>query len=848
MGKIKQLVRERNVDVLLLQESKRSSVDASFVKSIWPYEEMEFMGVDSEGSAGGLLSIWRPEVFKLTDCCCSKNFVLLSGRQFTWCNTVEGERWSRIDRFLLDSRWLEIFSFKQWGLPRTVSDHCPILLKEDERDWGPKPFKFLNPWLAHPSFMPAVKQIWENNQVSGWAGFRLMRKLRDLRSHLRIWNKEVFGNIDALLKSAEEELHEWDLQAESGSLDDASIRSRREARSLVWKLCRDKARLWHQKSRVLWAQNGDKNTSRQRKNLLDSVCVEGECLEEPAQIKQAVVRHFSKQFKECWSARPKLSGPFKVINSEAAAKLEVEFTEAEILVAIQDCDGNKAPGPDGLPLGANPRRKSTWDPVVAKFQKKLSSWKRRLLSFAGRLTLIKSALSNLPLYFLSIFKMPKGIVKAISKIQANFLWGSSAASRKVHMVKWREVTKGKNQGGLGIRDLGVVNECLLLKWWWRYGSEDTALWKVVICSSLSTEKEDTLQQMCAKIDASGRWQLQFRRSLLAWEEEELQRLVVSRRLHWWFAEALVCIKEGWLGQRSLDGHAGELCAGFGLWAALVYFWPVLLNSAAGHAGSDLPGTAGYVVLFCCKVVGYLVCCSAQKTGVMLLYNAVGLLQSVCGLVADLVWVKAVSLLLLGTGWFGLIFILTNFLTRGQARLHIVGWFCLVFSVCVFAAPLNIMKQVIRTKSVEFMPFYLSLSLTFSAIMWFFYGILRKDLNISIPNVIGFILGVLQMILYAIYKNGKKVEEQGPHVVEERQTEVVEEAVEQCIDVSAKPNRSRNGNGVRRGGTVKPNPALKLIRNHKSTPHSTLWGGGRKIALIGSTRAGLYQVSQIAIPK
>ncbi|KAF5952992.1 hypothetical protein HYC85_010936 [Camellia sinensis] len=203
----------------------------------------------------------------------------------------------------------------------------------------------------------------------------------------------------------------------------------------------------------------------------------------------------------------------------------------------------------GLPLGANPRRKSTWDSVVAKFQKKLSSWKRRLLSFAGRLTLIKSALSNLPLYFLSIFKMPKGIVKAISKIQANFLWGSSAASRKVHMVKWREVTKGKKQGGLGIRDLGVVNECLLLKWWWRYGSEDTALWKDVICSSLSIEKEDTLQQMCAKIGASGRWQLQFRRPLLSWEEEELQRLV----------EELAC----------------------STWSA-------------GHAGSDLPWTAGLV--------------------------------------------------------------------------------------------------------------------------------------------------------------------------------------------------------------------------------------------------------------
>ncbi|XP_028082362.1 uncharacterized protein LOC114283684 [Camellia sinensis] len=352
---------------------------------------MDFLGVDSDGSACGLLCIWRPEVFKLRDCCCSKNFILLLGasclsfecvivniyapneivgrrklwevlvnvhphypnpwcvgrgdfneirfinerrgcsrrergmqdfndlivkleltnqpllsKQFTWCNALDEERWSKIDRFLLDSRWLEKFSFKRWGLLRPLSDHCPILLKEDERDWGPKPFKFLNPWLSHPTFMPGVKQIWENNQVSKWARFKLMRKLNDLRSHLSVWNKAVFGNIDSLLKSAEEELHDWDLKAESGSLDDEAIRRRREARSLVWKLSRDKERLWHQKSIMLWAQNGDKSTRffhimasrRQSKNLLDSVCVEGVCFEDPAQIKQAVVRHFRKQFME----------------------------------------------------------------------------------------------------------------------------------------------------------------------------------------------------------------------------------------------------------------------------------------------------------------------------------------------------------------------------------------------------------------------------------------------------------------------------------------------------------------------------------------------------------------------
>lgn len=118
----------------------------------------------------------------------------------------------------------------------------------------------------------------------------------------------------------------------------------------------------------------------------------------------------------------------------------------------------------GLPLGANPRRRSTWSPVVDKIQKKLSSWKRKLMSVAGRLTLIKSALSNLLTYFLYFFKMPKGVVKTISKLQAKFLWRGSDSSRKVHLVKWREVTNSKNQGGLGVRDLGEVNVCLLLKW------------------------------------------------------------------------------------------------------------------------------------------------------------------------------------------------------------------------------------------------------------------------------------------------------------------------------------------------------------------------------------------------
>jgi mannosylglycoprotein endo-beta-mannosidase len=68
----------------------------------------------------------------------------------------------------------------------------------------------------------------------------------------------------------------------------------------------------------------------------------------------------------------------------------------------------------GLPLGANPSRLSTWKPVLSTIRAKLSTWKRNFLSIAGRLCLIKSVLSSLPLFYMSVFAMPKDIIKVIS--------------------------------------------------------------------------------------------------------------------------------------------------------------------------------------------------------------------------------------------------------------------------------------------------------------------------------------------------------------------------------------------------------------------------------------------------
>ncbi|XP_028105542.1 uncharacterized protein LOC114304582, partial [Camellia sinensis] len=95
--------------------------------------------------------------------------------------------------------------------------------------------------------------------------------------------------------------------------------------------------------------------------------------------------------------------------------------------------------------GVNPRRKSAWQPVVDKVRKRLSLWKRKMLSFAGRLTLIKAVVAYLPSDYISIFKIPKGVAKTIDKLQAMFLWGSSEVKRKVHLVTWQELIKPKSK-------------------------------------------------------------------------------------------------------------------------------------------------------------------------------------------------------------------------------------------------------------------------------------------------------------------------------------------------------------------------------------------------------------------
>lgn len=136
----------------------------------------------------------------------------------------------------------------------------------------------------------------------------------------------------------------------------------------------------------------------------------------------------------------------------------------------------------GLSLGAKYKDQLSWNLVIELFERRLAGWKKNFLSKGGRYTLIKSTMANLTIYFLSFITIP---------------------------VKWEDVKKPINFGGLGIRSMVNMNIALQGKWLWRYLTEVNSLWRKIVHARWGMymdRKEDTSKKFVEKnSDAMGQF-------------------------------------------------------------------------------------------------------------------------------------------------------------------------------------------------------------------------------------------------------------------------------------------------------------------------------------------------------
>ncbi|CAK8533720.1 unnamed protein product [Lathyrus sativus] len=114
--------------------------------------------------------------------------------------------------------------------------------------------------------------------------------------------------------------------------------------------------------------------------------------------------------------------------------------------------------------------------------------------------------------------------------------------------------------------------------------------------------------------------------------------------------------------------------------------------------------------------------------------------------------KIFIVVLVETIFFVVIVLITLFALHGTAkRSLVVGILCDIFNVMMYTSPLTIMAKVIKTKSVKYMPFWLSLANFLNGLSWTIYAILPPfDIYVLISNGIGAVSGLVQLILYACY--------------------------------------------------------------------------------------------------
>ena len=205
-----------------------------------------------------------------------------------------------------------------WGnlaviaLDRKLSDHCPIVLKDVNLDFGPKPFRVFNVWLDEPDFYHVVEEAWKKEVRSYRPDCIFRDRLKNVKDSLRGWSKERFGGSKEKIENLKSEAMKWELEAEKRTLIDSERLLWLEARKRWEEKEREYCNMLRQKTRIRWDAEGDENSKffhsfvkrRNNKCNIRGLMVDGVWCEEPKVIKAEMARHYKQLFSENGVTRP----------------------------------------------------------------------------------------------------------------------------------------------------------------------------------------------------------------------------------------------------------------------------------------------------------------------------------------------------------------------------------------------------------------------------------------------------------------------------------------------------------------------------------------------------------------
>nr|XP_016490602.1 PREDICTED: uncharacterized protein LOC107810356 [Nicotiana tabacum] len=405
-------------------------------------------------------------------------------------------------------------------LIKTGSDHAPLLMTYREQTTNfVKPFRFLNFWTKHATFMDVVRQNWEVDFIRDPI-FMFKQKLKRVKAALSKWSRETFGDIFKQLAILEDIVRVKEMLFEENPTIERRI-VLQKAQSELKKYLSIEEQYWKQKSwddlvkpaKVVIKLDMAKAYDRVSwKYLLHVLRKMGFSEHFINMVWNLVSNNWSlnKLFEDRSFVGFGMPKWFDPLNHLAYADDTIIFASAhppslrKIMAVLGNYDKiscqiiNKDKSsyymyskvPNGLcqavgtitgfargkfpftylgcPIFYTIRMKEYYEDLIKKIKAKLHSWKEKLLSFGGKATFISSVLQSMPVHMLSVLQRPKNVLEHLHKIFARFFWSTKEEGRSRYWASWKNLCLPKEEGGLCFRSLHDVSRALFAKLWWRF--------------------------------------------------------------------------------------------------------------------------------------------------------------------------------------------------------------------------------------------------------------------------------------------------------------------------------------------------------------------------------------------